>query len=180
MLYKGNKKVTPIIKIVKGHDPVISTLDVTPTTSAQTITAPSGTDGYSPVKVAPVTSAIDENIVASNIRKNVEILGVQGNVIEANNTNTVITENGTYTPSSTYTGFGSVEVNVAGLQPTGTINITENGTYTVSTYEKAFVNVGNGNGILEQIMADVVAGNNPVDITALQLAETQIAAFLDI
>lgn len=37
-----------------------------------------------------------------------------------------------------------------------------------------------GGGILEQLMADIVAGNNPVDITALQTAETQINAFLSI
>lgn len=37
-----------------------------------------------------------------------------------------------------------------------------------------------GSGLLENIMADVVAGNNPVDVTALQSAETQINAFLSI
>lgn len=35
-------------------------------------------------------------------------------------------------------------------------------------------------GILETLMANVVAGNNPVDTTALATAETQIAAFLTI
>lgn len=61
-----------------GSAPVIDELNVTPTTSAQTITAPSGTDGYSPVNVSAVTSAIDANIVAGNIKKNVSILGVTG------------------------------------------------------------------------------------------------------
>lgn len=37
-----------------------------------------------------------------------------------------------------------------------------------------------GSGILETIMENVVAGNNPVDTTALATAESQIAAFLAI
>ena len=57
---------------------VISSLSVTPTTSAQTITAPSGTDGYSPISVSAVTSSIDANITAGNIKKDVTILGVTG------------------------------------------------------------------------------------------------------
>ena len=61
-----------------GSAPVITSLSVTPTTSAQTITAPSGTDGYSPINVSAVTSAIDANITAENIKKDVQILGVTG------------------------------------------------------------------------------------------------------
>lgn len=61
-----------------GSAPVITSLNVTPTTSAQTITAPSGTDGYSPVNVAAVTASIDSNIIASNIKSGVSILGVNG------------------------------------------------------------------------------------------------------
>ena len=57
---------------------VITSLSVTPTTSAQTITAPSGTDGYSPISVAAVTASIDANIIAGNIKKDVTILGVTG------------------------------------------------------------------------------------------------------
>lgn len=57
---------------------VITSLSVTPTTSSQTITAPSGTDGYSPISVAAVTSSIDSNITAGNIKKDVTILGVTG------------------------------------------------------------------------------------------------------
>jgi hypothetical protein len=61
-----------------GSAPVITSLSVIPTTSAQTITAPSGTDGYSPVNVSAVTASIDANITAGNIKKNVSILGVTG------------------------------------------------------------------------------------------------------
>ena len=61
-----------------GSDPVISELGVTPSTSAQTITAPEGTDGYSPVNVSAVTASIDANIQAGNIKKDVTILGVTG------------------------------------------------------------------------------------------------------
>lgn len=59
--------------------PSITSLNVTPTTSAQTITAPAGTDGYSPVNVSAVTSSIDANITAGNIKDGVTILGVTGN-----------------------------------------------------------------------------------------------------
>ena len=61
-----------------GSSPVIEELNVTPSTSAQTITASGGTDGYSPVNVAAVTSSIDANITAGNIKDGVEILGVTG------------------------------------------------------------------------------------------------------
>lgn len=57
---------------------VIESLNVTPSTSAQTITAPLGTTGYNPIKVGAVTSSIDNNITAGNIKKNVSILGVNG------------------------------------------------------------------------------------------------------
>lgn len=61
-----------------GSSPVIESLSITPTTSQQTITATSGTDGYSPITVAAVTAAIDANIVAGNIKKDVTILDVVG------------------------------------------------------------------------------------------------------
>lgn len=63
---------------VSSQAPVIQSLNVTPTTSSQTITAPSGVDGYTPVNVSAVTSSIDSNIVAGNIKKDVSILGVTG------------------------------------------------------------------------------------------------------
>ena len=61
-----------------GGTPVISPLTIAPTTSSQTITAPSGTDGYSPITVNAVDYNIDSNIQASNIKSGVTILGVLG------------------------------------------------------------------------------------------------------
>lgn len=75
-----------------GSVPIIDELNITPTTSAQTITAPEGTDGYSPVNVSAVTSSIDANIVASNIKDGVSILGVNGTLV---GTDTVTATNAT-------------------------------------------------------------------------------------
>lgn len=57
---------------------VITSLSITPSTSQQTITAPTGTDGYSPITVAAVDNTIDANITAGNIKNGVTILGVTG------------------------------------------------------------------------------------------------------
>lgn len=62
-----------------GSSPVINSLTIAPTTSSQSIVAPSGVDGYSPITVSAVDSSIDQNIVASNIKDGVTILGVTGN-----------------------------------------------------------------------------------------------------
>ena len=67
-----------IVKGSGGGGAVINSLNVTPSTSSQTITASGGVDGYSPVNVSAVTSSIDANITAGNIKKNVTILGVTG------------------------------------------------------------------------------------------------------
>lgn len=54
-------------------------LDITPKTTAQTIT-PSGNSVYNRVNVSAVTSAIDSNLIPTNIRKGKTILGVVGNL----------------------------------------------------------------------------------------------------
>lgn len=66
------------ISAIPSSTPTIDSLTVTPMTTSQTITAGSGVDGYSPINVEAVTSSIDSNIVAGNIKKNVTILGVTG------------------------------------------------------------------------------------------------------
>jgi len=52
---------------------------VTPSTSAQTITASNDYKGIKQVNLSAVTSSIDANIQAENIKKDVTILGVTGN-----------------------------------------------------------------------------------------------------
>lgn len=92
----NTRGVTRRVYVVGGGGN-IDELNVTPSTSAQTITASGGTDGYSPVNVAAVDASIDANIVAGNIKKDVSILGVTGTYEGATPTGTMyIISNGTY------------------------------------------------------------------------------------
>ena len=59
--------------------PSLQSKPATPSTSQQTITADNGYYGLSQVTVSAVTSSIDANIVAGNIKSGVSILGVTGN-----------------------------------------------------------------------------------------------------
>ena len=91
----------------------IDSLTITPTTSQQTITASGGVDGYSPITVNAVTSSIDNNITAGNIKSGVSILGVSGSVTPLNGTTlsvTPTTSAQSLTPSSPYNGYTSVSV----------------------------------------------------------------------
>ena len=104
-------------------------LSVTPTTSAQSLTVPSGYSGYGTVSVGAVTKSIDSNIVAGNIKSGVSILGVTGTLTELKGQTKTITANGTFTPDSGYNGFTSVTVNVNTVKNQDK-TITANGTYT--------------------------------------------------
>lgn len=59
-------------------EPTLEDKTITPTTSQQTITAGTGYDGIGTVTVSAVTAAIDEHIIAGNIKAGVTILGVAG------------------------------------------------------------------------------------------------------
>ena len=91
----------------------IDPLSVTPTTSQQVINATASIDGYAPVTINAVTSAIDANITANNIKSGVDILGVTGNVVELKGeTKTVIprTYGQTLYPSTGKNGITQVTV----------------------------------------------------------------------
>lgn len=103
------KDVT-ILGVTGTVEYITDDLNINPSITKQTFNPPH--DGFGKVVVAPVTSNIDENITAENIRNGVTILGVTGDIIEANNTTRDITENGLYVVPEPYTGFSEVNVNV--------------------------------------------------------------------
>lgn len=103
--------------------PQLQAKTVSPTTSQQVVSTDLGYDGLSAVTVNAVTNAIDQNITAGNIKDGVTILGVTGNVIEADfEPNKQFSGGlaGTYMvePQSGYNGFDEVQVTVES-NPTG-------------------------------------------------------------
>ena len=72
---QGIANITEIIGNITAD---LTTLDVTPTTEAQNIKPTAPIDGYNEVNVSAVTAAIDQNITAGNIKKDIQILGVTG------------------------------------------------------------------------------------------------------
>lgn len=65
-----------------GTDPILQEKTIAPSTSSQNVTPDTGYDGLSKVTVSAVTSAIDSDIKATNIKKGVNILGVTGTLEE--------------------------------------------------------------------------------------------------
>lgn len=92
--------------------PVLTSLSITPSTSAQTF-SPDPEDGWDYVSVSAVTSAIDNNIQAGNIKSGVTILGVQGTVNEGINPSGNI--NITDTQSTNVTNYATAQVVDANL-----------------------------------------------------------------
>ena len=84
--------------------------EVQPRTVSQLVYPDSGFNGLSEVSINAVTNEIDENIKSENIKKDVSILGVQGNVEELKGTKLEITKNGTYIPEEPYNAFTEVDV----------------------------------------------------------------------
>lgn len=98
--------------------PPLTTVSISPKTTPQTITPPSGFDGFTKASVDPVTYDIDPNIKPENIRKGASILGVEG-VFKAGNLqdktvdpqpHQTTVECDTDTPEE-YVGLNSVTIN---------------------------------------------------------------------
>lgn len=98
--------------------PPLTTVSISPKITPQTITPPSGFDGFTKASVDPVTHDIDPNIKPENIRKGATILGVEG-VFKAGNLqdktvdpqpHQTTVECDTDTPEE-YVGLNSVTIN---------------------------------------------------------------------
>lgn len=149
---------------------------VSPLTTELEVEADEGYDGLSKVTVNAVTSAIDSNIQAGNIKKDVTILGITGNfqggkeeqaktealsmlsgdqVITPDTNKTLsqvtITKPATLIPENIKKDIviGGVTGNLeSGITPTGNINITSTSQVDVTNYATAQV-----------VDANLVAGN---------------------
>ena len=97
-------------------DPVLQSKTITPTKLNQTITPDTGYDALSSVIVNGVTSDIDSNITAGNIKEGVSILGVTGTLKPVaapnlqNKSATPLTTNQTIEPDEGYDGLSYVSI----------------------------------------------------------------------
>lgn len=104
-----------ILAISGGGSGVLDTLSVTPSTQAQSITPPAGTDGYNRVNVSAVDASIDSAIQSQNIRQGINILGVVGEYSGGSSNyqskSVTPTANGlTVSPDSGYDALSSVVI----------------------------------------------------------------------
>ena len=103
-------------EIPEAVDPVLQSKTVSPSTSSQTVTPDENYDGLSKVTVSAVSSSIDSNIKASNIKQGVSILGINGTLQEyvapslQSKTVSPSTSSQTITPDNNYDGLGQVIV----------------------------------------------------------------------
>ena len=163
----SSQLATDIATISTGS--TIDSLTITPTTSQQTITASGGTDGYSPITVNAVTSAIDANIQALNIKDGVSILGVSGSVTELNGETRTeqlnSTSGNTYTPTTGKNAITSITVTPKNYARTVAPQTTQSVWAVPSGYS------GHGNitvsPVTSAIDANIQAGNIKSGVTIL-------------
>lgn len=138
--------------------PNLDVLEVTPSTQSQQFLPESGYDGFSQVDVDPVTSAIDSNITASNIKKDVTILGVTG-TYTPNTTTLEVAQNGRYNASEAgYDGYDIVTVNV----PSSTVET--GATYTADVIGTHTIEPSKGYDGMDSVELTVVT--NPYGSTS--------------
>lgn len=151
-----------IRSIPTGGGGNLDTLNVTPTTSQQTLTPTSPLDGWDEVVVGAVDASIDSDIVAGNIKSGVNILGVTGNysgetpILQTKSVNPTTSQQ-VVEPDNNYDGLSAVTVGAvtaaidnniqAGNIKSGVNILGVNGTYSGgSNYQQKTIEPNFSNG----------------------------------
>lgn len=165
-----------IRQISGGSEPVLDSVNITPSTVSQTITPPTGTDGYNRINVGAVDNTIDANIVAGNIKNGVQILGITGNYSgqSGNYQSKTVTPAATeqiVAPDSGYDALSQVTVGAAPLQNKSISPSTSQQTVNADSpnYGLGTVTVA---AVTAAIDANIVAGNIKKDIQILGVTGT--------
>ena len=172
----GTTDIGVIIKGGSGGKPE-QTKTATPSTSQQTITPDTGYT-LSSVTVNAVTSSIDNNIQASNIKSGVTILGVEGTVHEGiTPTGTVsITTNGTHD----VTNYASASVNVESTINNQNKTVTPTTSQQSITADSGYTGLGTVtvSAVDNTIDANITAGNIKKNVSILGVTGTYEGATL--
>lgn len=181
----GNiKEGVTILGVTGTVDPTpdLQAKNVTPTTSQQVIEADSPNYGLSSVTVAGVTSAIDSNISAGNIKKDVAILGVTGTYDPQPDLETktvTYTANNTYTITPTAGKDGISQATVTVNVPTGSANL-ESKDYFAAWIGRQTITPTSGYDGMSSLSLDVDVspiGSPGSPITPSELADTDLTTF---
>ena len=157
--------------------PVLETVPVTPTTSAQTITPSTGYDGIGTVNVSAVTSSIDANITADNIKDGVTILGVTGTFEGGPSTGGATIQSAVLTDDGQ--GYGTYSASITFDELPSDIDTT-NHNYKAILYAQCYnYDAGDMGGHLHYAMISDIQNATYFDIEHNIIEEGYVAAPLD-
>ena len=121
--------------------PPLENLEINPSKEEQTFKS-QNYYGYDNVTINPVTNSIDENIKSENIKKDINILGVTGNVEEINTTEISVnptSEEQIIVPQNPYNGFSKVTIGAqTGINPDEYFKLSSNSESNAYAYIKKY------------------------------------------
>lgn len=126
---------------IEKVSPPLENLEINPSKEEQTFKS-QNYYGYNNVTINPVTNSIDENIKPENIKKDVSILGVKGNIEELNATEISVnptSEEQIIVPQNPYNGFSKVTIGAqTGINPDEYFKLSSNSESNAYAYIKKY------------------------------------------